>query len=126
MTNLEVPEMVQKSIDKFGWGTDFEYTEVVINGVTMRTARRFVPEKDTYEHMIFPAFGEFAPKIRFDWELSGQVVREEGGNDFEKHMNKLIYYQLMQDLFEILEVVADKSESKDIYRPVIPESVWAD
>lgn len=125
MTNLEIPEMIKKAIEKRGWGDDFEYFEASVNGLTMRTVKRYSSAKDTYENMIFPAYGPFAPKLRFDWEFSAEVVREEPEVGFEEHMSKLVYFQLMQDLFEILEVVAENNVSKDLYKPVIPESVWA-
>lgn len=120
MTNL--PEVVTTALDKLGWGEDFDYFELEHNGLVMRTAKRYVKIKDAYEYHIFPAFAGFEPRIRLDWDLAKSAADEE--EDVEVRLKESIYHQLMQDLFEILEVVADKNVSSDIYLPVIPESAY--
>lgn len=122
MTNLEIPEMIRKAAESLGLGDEFEYFVENVAGVEMRTLKRYSKSKDSFEYFVFPAFAGIEPRMRFDWEISASVIEDD--ETFPDHMRNGIYFQLMQDLFEILSIVADNSVSKDLYKPVIPESVW--
>ena len=123
----DIPEIVQNGIDALGWTPEeTSYTEVEKSGVILQTAHRYVKYKDSYEFVIFPKAGPFSPKIRLDWEIAGEAYREDEaeGGAFVERLTSLAHYQLIQDLFEILDTVSRKTVSKDIFKPVIPESAY--
>lgn len=108
----------QKFLDKKPGASIHKYRSYI----DMHVLKYFHKGKDTYEFHAFPRTSDGQDiKLRLDFEVAREVEEDLKGDSLEDHYLPIIERHLVQDIFDIVQVVAERNTSKDIFNPVIPE-----